>query len=388
MMQSMAQRFIAWVFMLSAILAWPLALHAQADAPKDDWLKILGSDKPKTPASPPPAPASPQTSVTPTPARPSDTTQGAIVDVEGFEAISMATGPEARTVGSRTAGWLRLPDFLGPNTKVYSVSAIKGDEVAAGISKVKVRQSGLMLIACHFGYEGNLSGGWRETTLTLEQVQGLGFKPVGLAIGNNGREYVLMSRMMKAGEQMDLRVNKFDAPFVILRQSFALPAPTPALPPPVSARPLDYGSPMAVPSGPLTVNKVVGFAPVPMSSSKKISENQPLWPQLPDKLKDATIFSADPPPPSPAHGAAADFTVEANGILYLACQAKQASYNPYEGRVSLDELTQAGWTATGEIKDDKDNTFQLFYKEVKTGEKYRIRTHRTAPVYVIVNGKR
>ncbi len=394
MMKSMAHARTFWLLFVIAALAGAAVGYGQSEAPKDDWLTILKPGKDagpaKTSAAPPASTVQQGSVIAPREAKPGDVrVEGAAVDVEMYRPTPlMPVNPDPQ-LAPRPGGWLRVPDFLGKDAQIYSLTSLPYEDVSAGVSKVRVTKAGLMIIACHFGYEGTLAGGWRETTLTLEQLTGLGFKPVGTAVSTKGRDYVLMAREMKADEQMNLRVNKFEPPYVITMKTFVMPDPkAPVNTVTVSGGPLVWGSPLTASKGTMAVTKVYGFAPVKMNATTRFSESQPLWPQLPDKFKDATIFSAEPPQRLISHGLAADFSVDAEGQVYLACQPTRSTYKPFDGRLSTDELTQGGWVADGEIKDDKDNTFQLFYKYVKPGEAYRIRVNRQTPVYVIVNNKK
>jgi hypothetical protein len=364
------------------------------DAPKDDWLKLLGGDKsPTPPPAPAPAPAS-------SPAANAAATPGALVEVEAYTPVLLRTGPEPKDGKTRPQGWLRLPPYL-QDASIYSKTSLGPEDINGGISKLRVKKSGTIVIACHLGYEGNLGGGWRETTLTLEQLTGLGFKPIGTAVSNYGREFLLLAKEVKAGAQMDLRVNKYEAPYVITKPSFILPdanaASVTAATPPVSAKPITISSPLTpppAPSGPWIVNKVFDFQPVKLSAQVRIQDSQPLWRKIPDNLKEADIFSLEAKGDARQgyHSNAADFTVEREGTLFIACQPAKAPPSAItpgtDIRLTTEDFAQSGWMVAGEIQDDKDNNYQLLRKDVKPGETYRMRVSKTTPVYVIVNGRK
>ncbi len=395
--------FFAWPALICAL--WTACAFAQGDAPKDDWLKLLegSKSKPASPVTPtaPTSPAAPTTPSTPNSPPPSGpTTTGAQVEVENYQPVALRVGPELKDAKTRPQGWLRLPDYLKDAT-IYSKTALSSEDVAGGISKLRVKKAGTLVIACHLGYEGNLSGGWRETTLTLEQLLGLGFKPIGTAVSNYGREFLLLTKEVQAGAQMDLRVNKYEPPYIITKPAFSLPdaatASAAAATPAVSAKPVLIPSPLspaAAPAGPWIVNKVFDLLPVKITAQVKIQDTQPLWRKIPDYLKEADIFSVEVRGDARQgyHSNAADFTVERDGTLFIACQAAKAPPTaPVPGadiRITTDDLTQAGWMAAGEIQDDKDNNFQLYRKEVRAGETYRLRANKNTLVYVIVNGRK
>lgn len=108
-------------------------------------------------------------------------------------------------------GWRNVPEFL-KGAVVYDQWARPN----AGMMEFDVSQSGIVYLACHFGYEGNSSGGWREQALTQEQFAEKGWKAVGEMRSGNGRIFTILRKPCSAGEHFLLRCNKYTPPIVVL----------------------------------------------------------------------------------------------------------------------------------------------------------------------------
>jgi hypothetical protein len=108
-------------------------------------------------------------------------------------------------------GWRNVPEFLR-GARIYD-QWTRGN---AGMIEFDVAQSGVVYLACHFGYEGNSSGGWREQALTEEQFAERGWKRVAEMRAGNGRVFTILRKPCGAGEHFLLRCNKYTPPLVTL----------------------------------------------------------------------------------------------------------------------------------------------------------------------------
>jgi len=102
---------------------------------------------------------------------------------------------------------------------------LQGAKIYSGtnpVARFQIKKSGMVYLACHFGYEGNSSGGWKEQTLSTDQFQQQGWIPVTDLLAGNGRVFLVFRRMCSKGESFQLRCNKYTEPLVILADN--LPA--------------------------------------------------------------------------------------------------------------------------------------------------------------------
>ena len=63
-------------------------------------------------------------------------------------------------------GWKEFPAWM-KGAIIYSQSTGAGP---GAVADVRVRRGGIVYVACHYGYEGNASGGWKQERLTEEQM--------------------------------------------------------------------------------------------------------------------------------------------------------------------------------------------------------------------------
>ena len=111
-------------------------------------------------------------------------------------------------------GWRSVPDFL-KEASIYS----QWKRPTAAIADFSIVKSGVVYLACHFGYEGNSSGGWKKRALTQEQFVQRGWKPVAEMRSGNGRIFNVLRKPSGAGEHFSLQCNKYTTPMVILLPS-------------------------------------------------------------------------------------------------------------------------------------------------------------------------
>lgn len=136
------------------------------------------------------------------------------VGSESENAAQIATKdakPVALQESDDKKGWRTVPGFL-KGAQIYD----QWLRPTNGIMEFKVTQSGIVHLACHFGYEGNSSGGWKENALTKEQFLQKGWKQVAEMRAGSGRIFTILRKPCGAGENFILRCNKYESPTVVL----------------------------------------------------------------------------------------------------------------------------------------------------------------------------
>jgi hypothetical protein len=90
-----------------------------------------------------------------------------------------------------------------------------------GVADVTVLDSGWLFVGCHYGYQGE-AGSWAKQRWTEQDFVKNGWQRLskdevgGPFVMASGREQVVFVKFVRAQEQMKLRCNKYDPPFVIL----------------------------------------------------------------------------------------------------------------------------------------------------------------------------
>lgn len=116
---------------------------------------------------------------------------------------------------SKEAGkWARAPDEF----KGYRIAS-KGKN-RSGVADFEVTGSGHLYVACNYAYQGNSGGGWQKERWAQKDFIDHGWQlvPDLELIAWNKRSHVIFSKYCKAGEKYRLRCNKYEPPYVILRQ--------------------------------------------------------------------------------------------------------------------------------------------------------------------------
>ncbi len=124
---------------------------------------------------------------------------------------SSDAAPVALQESDDSEGWRSVPQFLR-RAQIYSAAKRPTD----GKTSFRVVQDGIVYLACHFGYEGNASGGWKAEALSEADFIRKGWKPVSQMIAGNGRTYTVLRKPCGSGETFNLRCNKYSPPLVIL----------------------------------------------------------------------------------------------------------------------------------------------------------------------------
>ena len=114
--------------------------------------------------------------------------------------------------------WKSIPESLAGQNALM----IFPTEGTGGVAKYKVTKSGFALLACNYSYQGNSGGGWQDTRWTKEKFEDEGWKVFdekdmgGKLIKADDREQIIFYKKLEAGEEGELRCNKYDPPYFIL----------------------------------------------------------------------------------------------------------------------------------------------------------------------------
>ncbi|MEM7009931.1 MAG: hypothetical protein AAF585_00480 [Verrucomicrobiota bacterium] len=134
------------------------------------------------------------------------------IEVIGMTQIPLAVSDEKR-------GWVEIPKQF----EAKKATIFRPDRNQLGVAEFRVRGDGYVILACHFGYQGNSSGGWTEDRLSKEELERIGWKELGKAkkLGGNlvqsdNRTQTIFYKKVFRGEYFKLRCNKYDPPYPIL----------------------------------------------------------------------------------------------------------------------------------------------------------------------------
>lgn len=156
--------------------------------------------KPNTPTTTPGTP-SPNFPVSPIAA------QSAKIQVREMKAEPLVQSEE---------GWRIIPEFLLKNRAMVYGGIARGKP--GRVADIEVLESGKLLVACYYGYEGNNSGGWVETRWKKKDFIDNGWEffddsqEMGRLIQKKDRKYLLFSKDVTKGEKLSLQCNKYGAP--------------------------------------------------------------------------------------------------------------------------------------------------------------------------------
>ena len=122
------------------------------------------------------------------------------------------------TVSPGKTGWLRVPEqFTKFRTRIFA-----SEGRSSGVADYKVTQSGYLVAACNYDYQGNGSGGWEAESWTREQFYAHGWRELvpevmgGPLVDGQNRQHVVFVKAVSAGESGRLRCNKYSPPYFIL----------------------------------------------------------------------------------------------------------------------------------------------------------------------------
>ncbi len=319
------------------------------------------------------------------------TLRGAGVEVLHYKPVAFEEGPETASTQTLPRGWVRRPAFLA-GAKIYSMEPGGGADSGyeQGVTVFRATSDGVVMIACAYGYQGNKLGGWTNDVRSSAQLMKEGWKPVGMAVSRIGREFTIFAKMMKAGESQRIRCNKYEPPYVIVKDVVEMPREMKSEFPSAGPVSLVFGD-LPVSSGQTsqwTVGQVWGLQPIPVMQKPVVGQMWPSWTEVPDELKTCQIFSKETGEPGVHHGGAADFVVQKDGVVFLAGQLDQREGNLEgdwdERRLTVKNFEEAGWAFVGSMRDNKGLAYAIFRKTVLAGEQYRVRTNKYTPTYVMV----
>ena len=130
-----------------------------------------------------------------------------------------ALEPVVLTAPGDDSQWRAIPKALLTHPAAIYSKKTGGD---AGVADFKVTNAGYVVVACHYGYEGNTQGDWDEKRWTKKDFQQNGWTLLteeqlgGPLVQKNGREYTLFVKKVDAGYSMRLRCNKYEPPLLIV----------------------------------------------------------------------------------------------------------------------------------------------------------------------------
>jgi hypothetical protein len=134
--------------------------------------------------------------------------------VEVLNMQSMVLEPRQDEKGK--GGWLTVPDRLNDCVIFKAVGATNG------VADFKVIESGFVILACNYDYQGNSGGDWhRDVWEPIDfarhgWIQASDAEMGGRLVSHENRVQSIFVKYMNAGETARLRCNKHDPPFIIL----------------------------------------------------------------------------------------------------------------------------------------------------------------------------
>jgi RNA polymerase sigma factor (sigma-70 family) len=317
------------------------------------------------------------------------TVSGAGVEVLHYQPMALTTEPEKEGERSLSHGWLRVPGFLSQGATIYSLEPKEGSlepNHEAGVSTFRAMSDGVVMIFCAYGYQGNKTGEWTKDVRSAKDLVQEGWEGVGMAVSRYGREFTVFAREVKKGEVFRIRCNKYEPPYVVVKETVRIPEEMESEFPSARAKETPVQRRAAVVNA-WVVGRVWGFSAEPVAVSPGP------WVEMPEEIRGARIFSKDGRNDGGGendahHGGAADFEVQRDGVVFIAGQLDQREGNLEgdwdEHRLTVKNFEEAGWAFVGSMKDDKGVSYAVFRKGVLNGERYRIRTNKYTPTYVIV----
>ena len=137
--------------------------------------------------------------------------KAASVEVSNMKAVPLAASGDDK-------GWMRVPEKLAEGKAIVFMP----DGPTNGVADIKVIESGWLMLACNYDYQGNDSGEWKddlwdEARFSKEAWQKLVKEDLGgdLLKANN-RAQTIFTKFIKKGQTLRLRCNKHDPPYPIL----------------------------------------------------------------------------------------------------------------------------------------------------------------------------
>ena len=261
-----------------------------------------------------------------------------------------------------SGGWRQIPDALR-GSMIHSVSNGHPTGVAGGVVNFDVTQTGLIYLVCHWGYEGNTSGGWTGDRLFMDGLIGLGWSYFDDMKSQGGRRYRVLSKTVSSGEHYQIRVNKYGPPWPITltTESGTLVNPLPPWP--------QFGA-----------LRVADLDPTDLV----LGNSEHNFTAIDSELENQTIFSVQ----RRITGGELEFEVITDTTVQMAAHFGYEGNNEGdwdEFRQTLGDLVSEGWTNTGRTLTASDGrTWDVLEKQVYAGELYNIRVNKYSTPLLII----
>jgi len=285
--------------------------------------------------------------------------------------------------------WADLPAWMSgvtiysqPDTSQKRPDGVSGREVIFDVLKPTT-----VLVLASWAYDGNSSGGWHEDRSSLEALAKQGWHSIGKVQRRRKPEspleaFDILRRDCRAGESFRFHTRKYNPPFVAM-----LPANRQSqIPVSKSADNPASGSGNKPDSS---------FASLPVRiKCMKPAENTDAWIDLPDWMKDATIYSQVDKSQQREEGVSGRevlFEVlRPTTVIVLASWVEQGNRGGgwFEDRSGLSDLKKLGWRRIGETKHQTSggskDLHQILRKDCKAGETFRFHTRKYTPPFVAI----
>ena len=295
-----------------------------------------------------------------------------LLRADPFGLVDVTTlDPQVLIETATNPGWREMPDALR-GSLIHEVSNGHPTGIDGGVIDFDVTQTGLIYLACFWGYGGNPSGGWTDERLFMDDMIALGWSYQDDMKHQNGSRYRLMSKTVTVGEQYHVRVNKYAPPLAV-----TLTAESGTLSNPLPPWPL-FGS-----------LRVADFDPTDLVIG---NEDHPFI-DIPAPMEGQTIYSDQRRIP----GGELEFEVVSDTTVRMAAHFgyegnSQGDWDEY--RMTLADLLGEGWTDTGfDMLASGGGSWDVLQKSVLAGERYNIRVNKystpllmTVPVIGDING--
>jgi hypothetical protein len=136
----------------------------------------------------------------------------AVVEVVNLAPVPLVEGAEKEADKTISTGWQKIDKQL-EGWQIYSKQTGGGTN---GVLDVTVKTGGLVLIACNWDYQGNSGGDWKKERWEAADFAKNGWTDTGTQIiSNRNRAFKIFSKTVKTGEQMRLRCNKYEPPYIL-----------------------------------------------------------------------------------------------------------------------------------------------------------------------------
>lgn len=133
------------------------------------------------------------------------------IDVKEMKPIELAISTEKK-------GWIKIPKAL----KQHRATIFRPDDDQLGVLEFTVLETGYMLIACNYDYQGNASGEWKDEVSDQRALKKKGWNVLsnaklgGALVQSDERAQILFYKRVEKGDTYRLRCNKYDPPYPIL----------------------------------------------------------------------------------------------------------------------------------------------------------------------------